>query len=124
MYITYVFNWLYKIMQLPVPLVLSEDVFGLVTIFDIFMFTVYVAIFIILIRYIITDSLSLDVGGYSINYSSSAYLPKRLKKSLSKNDKDNNDSNSIKNIKVYSNDSIGGRILNRKNLKSMNSKEK
>ena len=111
-------------MQLPVPLVLSEDVFGLVTIFDIFMFTVYVAIFIILIRYIITDSLSLDVGGYSINYSSSAYLPKRLKKSLSKNDKDNNDSNSIKNIKVYSNDSIGGRILNRKNLKSMNSKEK
>lgn len=78
MYISYVFSWLYKIMLLPVPLVLSDDVYYLVTIFDLFMFTVYIAIFIILIRYLITDNLSINIGGYSMNYSSSAYLPSQI----------------------------------------------
>ncbi|MBR5227690.1 MAG: hypothetical protein IKV94_03540 [Clostridia bacterium] len=78
MYIEYVFNWLYKIMLLPFPLVLSNEVFYLVTILDLFMFSVYVAIFIILIRYILTDTISFEIGGYSINYSSSAYLPSHI----------------------------------------------
>jgi len=79
MYITYMFNWLYDILQLPVPIVLSDNIYSMVTIFDLLMFSIYIAIFIILIRYIITDSLSFSVGGYSMNYSSSAYLPSHFK---------------------------------------------
>lgn len=112
MYLTYMFNWLYDILQLPVPLVLSKDIYSMVTIFDLLMFSIYIAIFIILIRYIITDNLSFSVGGYSMNYSSNAYLPNKIK---------NNKKDSIKNnVKVHSNNSIGGRILNRKAIKSMN----
>lgn len=79
MYITYMFNWLYDILQLPVPLVLSDNIYFMVTIFDLLMFSIYIAIFIILICYIITDTLSFSVGGYSMNYSSSAYLPSQFR---------------------------------------------
>lgn len=118
MYITYMFNWLYDILQLPVPLVLSDNIYSMVTIFDLLMFSIYIAIFIILIRYIITDNLSFSVGGYSMNYSSNAYLPNNIRKSKKdfgvKTDK----------VKVHSNNSIGGRILNRKLIKSMNKESK
>lgn len=79
MYFEYVTNWLYRLMKVPVPLVLSENVYGLVTVFDLFLFTVYLGVFIILIKYLITDTLSLNVGGVDVNYSSNAYLPKNMK---------------------------------------------
>lgn len=78
MYFDFMLNWIYRVMQLPVPIVTAPNVYGLVTIFDIFLFTVYIAVFIILIRYIITDNLSLKVGEVDINYSSNAYLPKHM----------------------------------------------
>lgn len=79
MYFNYIVNWFYRLMKVPVPLVLSKNVFGLVTVFDIFLFTVYIGVFIILIKYLITDSLSLKVGGVDVNYSSNAYLPRNIR---------------------------------------------
>lgn len=82
MYFEYMINWLYRSMQLPVPIVVSSDVIGVVTVFDIFMFTVYIAVFVILIRYIITDSLSFKVGTpEDISYNSNMYISKHLRKS-------------------------------------------
>lgn len=96
-------------MQIPVPLVLSADVYALVTIFDIFMFTVYIAIFIILIRFILTDTLSFRVGTLS---DFSYHVKSKTKDNVS-------DVESVEAPKIYSNNSIGGRILNRKTLKNM-----
>lgn len=79
MYFQYILNWFYRLMKVPVPLVLSDSVFGLVTVFDLFLFTVYLGVFIILIKYLITDSLSLNVGGVDVNYSSNAYLPRNIR---------------------------------------------
>lgn len=84
MYFEYVINWLYRLMKVPVPLVLSENVFGLVTVFDIFLFTVYLAVFIILIKYLLTDTLSLNIGGIDINYSSDAYIARHYRSSMAK----------------------------------------
>lgn len=97
MYFDYITNWLYRLMKVPVPLVASENVFGLVTVFDIFLFTVFLGVFIVLIKYLITDSFSLKVGETDINYSSSAYLPKSMKnirhRSKSKESVNNADNN-------------------------------
>lgn len=107
MYFKYVVNWFYRLMKVPVPLVLSKDVYGLVTVFDIFIFTVYLGVFIILIKYLITDTLSLNVGGVDVNYSSSSYLPKHLKnvkfKSKEKKESGNNVSDNwfFNNIFIY-----------------------
>ena len=140
MYFSYMINWLYRVMQVPVPLVVSNNIFGLVTVFDLFLFTVYLGVFIVLIKYIITDTLSLDVGGVDINYSSDAYVARHYRNSLSNNIKNSNakkesvakrnellkkqerymyyHANSLKNsgkptVKVTSN-SMAGRILNKK----------
>lgn len=110
MYFSYVFAWVYKVMQVPVPIVLSSDLYSLVTIFDIFMFTVYIAIFVILIRFIVTDTLSLRVGSVSdFSYHSTSKV----------NDKVSIETQNTEIPKVYSNNSVGGRILNRKTLKDM-----
>ena len=107
------FNWLYKVMQIPVPLVLSNNVYALVTIFDIFMFTFYLGIFIVLIRFMVTNNLSFRVGGFSdFSYSPNFNSIKKCDTSLEAD-------SSNENIKVYSNDSVGGRILNRKILNEM-----
>lgn len=80
MYFDYMINWIYRTMQLPVPIVTAPNVYGLVTIFDIFMFTVYIAVFIILIRYIITDELSFKVGSpEDISYNSDMYMAKQFR---------------------------------------------
>lgn len=118
MYISYMFNWLYKVMQIPVPLVLSNNVYALVTIFDIFMFTFYLGIFIVLIRFMVTNNLSFRVGGFSdFSYSPNFNIIKKGDTSLEAD-------SSNENIKVYSNDSVGGRILNRKILLSSNPNKK
>lgn len=109
MYFNYVFAWVYKVMQVPVPIVLSSDLYSLVTIFDIFMFSVYIALFIILIRFIITDTLSFRVGTVS---DFSYHVNSKTKENVS-------DVESVEAPKVYSNNSVGGRILNRKTLKDM-----
>lgn len=125
MYISYVFNWLYNIMQVPFPLVASDSVFGLVTVFDLFLFSVYCGIFIVLIRYMVTDNLSLKVGDITdFSYSSSAYLPTRIRQIKRKTDSSIEKSDSSKNVKIHSNNSIAGRILNRKVIKSMNKERK
>lgn len=80
MYFTYITNWVYRLMKIPVPLVVSEDIYGMVTVFDIFLFTVFLGVFFVLIKYLITDSFDLHVGDLNLNYSSNAYLPKNLKR--------------------------------------------
>lgn len=77
MYFQYIVNWFYRLMNVPVPLVLSRDVYSMVSVFDIFLFLVYLGVFVILIKYLITDSLNL--GATNINYSSSAYLPRNMR---------------------------------------------
>lgn len=126
MYFEYVTNWLYRLMKVPIPLVLSENIYGLVTIFDLFLFTVYLGVFIILIKYIMTDSLSLNVGGVDINYSSDMYISKRFREDSNKfiTKTKERKSDYIKGqqwlkvrrnrTKTYNN-SIGGRILAKKN---------
>lgn len=99
MYFTFVLNWLYRFMLLPVPIVSSPDSYGLVTIFDLFMFTVFLSIFIILIKFIITDSFDF-----------------RFKKS--------DDSYSSEKPFVYTNigNSMGDRILARRMQREVNKK--
>ncbi len=136
MYFEYVTNWLYRLMKVPIPLVLSENVYGLVTVFDLFLFTVYLGVFIILIKYLITDSLSLNVGGVDLNYSSDAYVARQYRNSVSNHIKNSNEKKEAaakrnelltkqrrllyyhKNHKYKQptyNNSIGGRILAKKN---------
>lgn len=110
MYFSYVFDWVYKVMQVPVPIVLSSNLYSLVTIFDVFMFTVYIAIFVILIRFIITDTLSFRVGNIS---DFSYHVTSKV------DDKVSSETQIVEAPKVYSNNSVGGRILNRKTLKNM-----
>ena len=82
MYFDYMVNWLYRVMQVPVPLVVSQNVYGLVTVFDLFLFTVYLGLFFVLLKYMITDTLSLNAGGVDINYSSDVYLARRYRDSV------------------------------------------
>ena len=49
MYFIQVCNWFYQCMQVPVPIVIFNDQVALVTIFDVFMFLVYLGIFIVFI---------------------------------------------------------------------------
>lgn len=133
MYFQYVVNWLYRCMQVPVPIVVSNNVYGLVTIFDLFLFTVYLGVFIVLIKYLITDNIDIKLGDTDVNYSSSSYITKQYNRSLSNYIKANTNRrivsdkkkadylkgqqwlNERKNkAKTYS-DSIGGRILAKKN---------
>lgn len=142
MYFEYMINWLYRCMKVPVPLVLSENVYGLVTVFDLFLFTVYLGIFIVLIKYIITDTLSLNVGGVDINYSSDAYITRQYRNSVNNYIKKSNERKTVsekkkadstkaqqwlndrKNrTKTYSN-SIGGRILAKKNAGRISANKK
>lgn len=117
MYISYLFNWLYKVMQIPVPLVLSNEIYALVTIFDIFMFTLFIGIFIVLIRYLITNNLSLRVG----SMSDFSYSPKFNSSYKSDVAIENIEDTSVQSFKTrtvrrqnFSNNSIGGRIINKK----------
>lgn len=117
MYISYLFNWLYKVMQIPVPLVLSNEIYALVTIFDIFMFTLFIGIFIVLIRYLITNNLSLRVG----SMSDFSYSPKFNSSYKSDVAIENIEDTSVQSSKTrtvrrqnFSNNSIGGRIINQK----------
>lgn len=80
MYINYMSDWIIKILQIRIPLVLSQEVVYLITIWDIFMLTVFLGIFIILIKYIITDSIDIKLGDTDINYSSTSYIPNRVHK--------------------------------------------
>lgn len=136
MYFDYVVNWLYRVMQVPVPLVVSENIYGLVTIFDIFLFTLYLGVFIVLIKYLITDTLSFNVGGQDISYSSNSYITRQYRNSANNHIKKSNAKKEAI-VKRYSmlkrqsqlryahindgykqptyNNSIGGRILARKN---------
>ena len=145
MYFDYMVNWLYRVMQVPVPLVVSQNVYGLVTVFDLFLFTVYLGLFFVLLKYMITDTLSLNAGGVDINYSSDVYLARRYRDSVK-----NHIKNSIatkdaiakrnellkkqtRNMYAHINDgykqptynnSIGGRILARKNAGRISTKAK
>lgn len=84
MYINYMSDWIVKILQIRIPLVLSQEVVYLVTIWDLFMLTVFLGIFIILIKYIITDSIDIKLGDTDINYSSTSYIPNKVHKVSSK----------------------------------------
>lgn len=145
MYFEYVTNWLYRLMKVPVPLVLSENIYGLVTVFDLFLFTVYLGVFIILIKYLITDSLSFNVGGVDINYSSDAYVARQYRNSVKSNIKNSNAKKDAvlkrnellkkqsRNMYAHINDgykqpiynnSIGGRILAKKNAGRISTSKK
>lgn len=145
MYFEYVTNWLYRLMKVPVPLVLSENIYGLVTVFDLFLFTVYLAVFIILIKYLITDTLSLNVGGVDINYSSDAYVARQYRNSVKSHIKNSNAkkvaiskrNELLKKQSRYMyahtndgykqptyNNSIGGRILAKKNAGRISTSKK
>lgn len=106
-------------MQIPVPLVLSSEIYALVTIFDIFMFTVFIGIFIVLIRYIITNNLSLRVGSMS-DFSYSPKFSSSYKSDVAvKNVEDTSASVSPSKTRTvkrqnFSNKSVGGRIINQK----------
>ena len=102
MFFTFVINWLYRFMLLPVPIVSSYDSFGLVTIFDLFMFTVFLSIFFLLVKFIINDSF--DFKFY--------------------NTKKTDDSYSSEKPFVYKNigNSMGDRILTRRMHREVNKK--
>lgn len=134
MYFDYMINWIYRTMQLPIPIVTSPNVYGLVTIFDIFMFTVYVSVFIILIRYILTDELNFRVGSpEDISYNSDMYIAKQFREDSTKfmTRAKERKANRIareqyfidrrKKSKTYTN-SIYGRILARRNAGKVETK--
>lgn len=50
MFITYISRWLYQVMQLPIPIVLSPEHIMSITIFDLFIGVLILGIFMILIE--------------------------------------------------------------------------
>lgn len=112
MYINYMSNWIVKVLQIRIPLVLSQEVVYLVTIWDLFMLTVFLGIFIILIKYIITDSIDIKLGDTDINYSSTSYIPNRVHKDsvkIKKHIKDRQNVNkNISDIQTKKNSIIQG----------------
>lgn len=93
MYFIYMIKWIYQAMLVPFPIVTSAKSYGLVTVFDLFMFTVYLGVAFVLIRFIITDNLSFKVGNEDISYSSRSAIFKGLKsiKKAKSNDKESDD---------------------------------
>ena len=85
MYFVQVCNWFYQCMQVPVPIVIFNNQVTLVTIFDNFMFLVYLGIFITLLNFIITGTLDFNVYGEDFHYSSGSSFNKSYNKK-SKND--------------------------------------
>lgn len=90
MYINYISKWIVETLQIKVPLVLtSKDVY-LISIWNLFMLTVFLGIFICLVKYLITDHLSFKVGNEDISYSSRSAIFNSLKsiKKAKSNDKE------------------------------------
>lgn len=69
MYFVQVCNWFYQFLLIPVPISIYPGQVALITIFDIFMFFVYLGIFITLIKFIITGSLDFRVYNEDFHYS-------------------------------------------------------
>ena len=89
MYFVQVCNWFYQCMQVPVPIVIFNDQVALVTIFDIFMFLVYLGIFIVLIKFIITGTLDFRVYNEDFHYSTHSNFGKSRRQSLLDKQEDN-----------------------------------
>ena len=77
-------------MQVPVPIVVFNNQVTLVTIFDIFMFSVYLGIFIILIKYIMTGTLDFKVYKEDIHYSTNSYFRKKKHKTRANDSESDN----------------------------------
>ena len=123
--IDYISDWVVSSLNIQVPLVLSSDVFYLVSIRDLFMLSVFLGIFIIFIKYLITDNIDIHIGDSDINYSSSNYLNRRIhndssklhnKISSIKNTKSNISNIKDKKSKIYM-DSVKRRVLKNDNVK-------
>lgn len=85
MYFVQICNLFYRCMQVPVPIVVFNNQVTLVTIFDIFMFTVYLGIFITLIKYIMTGTLDFKVYKEDFHYSTKSSF-RRVKKKREESD--------------------------------------
>ena len=77
MYFVQICNWFYQCMQVPVPIVIFNNQVALVTIFDIFMFLVYLGIFFTLLKFIITGTLDFNVYGEDFHYSTGSNFNSR-----------------------------------------------
>lgn len=82
MYFIQVCNWFYQCMQVPVPIVIFNDQVALVTIFDVFMFLVYLGIFIVLMKFLITGSLDFRVYNEDFHYSTHSNFGRGKRESL------------------------------------------
>lgn len=60
MYITYMFNWLYNLMQIKIPFVLSDTVVFSISIYSLFIGSVFLFITYLAIRFFLTGILSYE----------------------------------------------------------------
>ena len=77
MYFVQICDWFYQCMQVPVPIVIFNNQVALVTIFEIFMFLVYLGIFFTLLKFIITGTLDFNVYGEDFHYSTGSNFNSR-----------------------------------------------
>lgn len=60
MYISYMFNWLYQLMQIKIPFVFSDKVYFSVSIYGLFIGSVFLFITFLAIRFLLTGIISYE----------------------------------------------------------------
>lgn len=60
MYISYMFNWLYQMMQIEIPFVFSDKVIFSVSIYNLFIGSVFLFITFLAIRFFLTGIISYE----------------------------------------------------------------
>lgn len=60
MYISYMFDWLYQMMQIKIPFVFSDKVFFSVSIYSLFIGSVFLFITFLAIRFFLTGIISYE----------------------------------------------------------------
>ncbi len=60
MYISYMFNWLFQMMQIEIPFVFSDKVFFSISIYNLFIGSVFLFITFLAIRFFLTGIISYE----------------------------------------------------------------
>ena len=60
MYITYMFNWLYQFMQIEIPFVFSDTIVFSISIFNLFLGSVFLYITFLVIQFFLTGVISYE----------------------------------------------------------------
>lgn len=120
MFITYISQWLYTVMQLPVPIVLSPNHIYSITIFNLFIGVLLLGIFMILIERAFNG---LSWSDFRIKER----VPETIDKANSSNDLNGYDN--MGRRRFYGNSSrsktsIGQKIINRRNKERISEKNR